>query len=89
MDKIKSYIGFAKKSRQIAFGLNMALTKKNQLVLVNSSISEDSLQKLNKFCKNLVVLDENDYKKLQENAKVIAILDKNLANAIENEIKNI
>ena len=89
MDKIKTYIGFAKKSRQIAFGLNMALTSKSKLVLVDGSISDDSMQKLNKFCKNIIVLDSEDYKKLQENAKVIAILDKNLANAIENEIKNI
>ena len=89
MDKIKSYIGFAKKSRKIAFGLNMALAKNSKLILVDESISEDSLNKLNKICKNIAVLKSEDYQKLQENAKVIAILDKNLANAIENEIKNI
>ena len=89
MDKIKSYIGFANQSRKIHFGLNMALAKNSKLILVDESISEDSLNKLNKICKNIAVLKSEDYQKLQENAKVIAILDKNLANAIENEIKNI
>lgn len=90
--KIKSYIGFAKRSRQFILGIS-AIEKyigSCEIILFSSSLARSSAEKLLNLAKkkNVLIfcLDQHDMTEIVENAniKAIAITDKNLSAAIKN-----
>jgi len=84
MEKIKAYIGFAKKSGNIAFGIDNALSKKSKLILYSSELSDNSKNKIKNSKIESIEFDKDEFNKLGESALVIGILDKSLSNAIKN-----
>jgi ribosomal protein L7Ae-like RNA K-turn-binding protein len=94
-NKIKTYINFAKKSRNIIYGLDDIIkSTKVKLVIVSSDLAEKSGNKINKFVleNNIfkIDLEQNEfYELLQVDAvKVFAITDINLAKAIKMNFTN-
>lgn len=87
MNKINSYLGFAKKSRNIVFGEDKVLSSKPKLVVVSSKTSQNFCGKLKKMTCPIIVLEQTLYESLGEKSLVFGILDSSLANAIENELK--
>lgn len=95
IDKVKSYIGFAIKSRKIKFGVDDILKLKTaDLILVSDSLAESGLKKIKVFALNksitMRMLGEDQFNELIENTsiKVAAILDINLAEAIKKNLAN-
>lgn len=95
--KIKSYIGFAIKSRCIKYGVDDILKLKTvHLILSSDSLAKSSSEKLLAFankknCEHFK-LSLNDFLQLfdgNENVKAVAIVDSNLASAIKKNITNV
>ena len=93
INKAKSYVGFAIKSRSIKFGVDDIIKLKTAgLVIVSGALQESSMKKIISFCdKNqvdLVKLGIDDFENLldNKNVKAIAILDTNLAFAIKKNL---
>ncbi len=87
--KIETFIGFAIKSRKIAFGEdNIKLAKKQALVIVDADSSDKYKERISRFAKSEVV-EIPDLSSLthRENVHSIAILDENLANGIKQSIE--
>lgn len=86
INKISSYIGFAKKSKQIIIGTdNILMSSKVKIVITCSTLSENAKKKLeNKF--KVFVLDDKDFNNAvnMNGVKAIAITDENLASPIKN-----
>lgn len=90
MNKINSYIGFAKKSRTIVFGEdNCKDNKKIKLVVYTSGISQNFIKKIQKSNAKTICVDSEQYNHFDVTSKVFAITDENLAKAIETELTNI
>ncbi|MBQ8424975.1 MAG: hypothetical protein IJX17_03015 [Clostridia bacterium] len=94
-NKIKTYISFAIKSRNIVYGVDDILKSKQVYIIFKSNnLAENSKNKLEKFIldKDLFIINltDNDiFDVLQKNAiKVFAITDKNLADAIKKNFTN-
>ena len=88
--KIKTYIGFAIKSRKIKFGVDDIIKLKNaELIIVSDSLTGSGVKKIKGFAEgkniDLINLKENVFLEVvpNYNIKVTAILDKNLAEAIK------
>lgn len=90
--KIKSYVGFAMRSRQFILGTD-AIEKyigKCEIILTSNSLSNSSAESINKLANKKSVpiycLDQQDLADVVGNAniKAIAITDKNLSDAIKN-----
>ena len=89
--KIKSYIGFSKKSRNIIYGTDdiLKLMKKCYIVICSNSLSRNSLNKLEmgaqKESLKIYILENNEFNDIIENGniKAVAITDKNLSDAIK------
>lgn len=89
MTKINSYIGFAIKGRSIVYGTdNILKSSKLKLVVASDELADNSLKKLQNHYKNTVILPQNEYLALNLQTKAFGILDANLANAIQNCLKN-
>ena len=97
--KIKTYINFARRSRNIVFGVDDILkSKKIQLVIYPDSLASSSKVKLKTFTKthnifNKELLCDELYELLQnDSVKAVGVTDKNLANAIRliftNDVSN-
>lgn len=91
--KIKSYIGFAIKSREITYGVDdIVKTKKSKLILASKELGESSLSKLKGFAdsKNIEVIlfDSADFAEVvqNENIKAVSTENKNLAEAIKKNL---
>ena len=96
LSKIKTYIGFAIKSRKIKFGVDDILKLKNaSLIIVSDSLAESGMKKLEGFAERksieLIKFNESDFLELIQNIsiKATAILDENLAEAIKKNLTNI
>ena len=90
LSKIKAYIGFARKSRNIKFGVDDILKLKNSvLILVSDELAKSSYEKLQNFANKkgceILTIESNSFSKLfdSENIKAVAVLDDNLAIAIK------
>jgi len=90
VNKIKSYVGFAIKSKSIVFGVDLIKEKKVDLIIYASSLAIASKQKLinaaevNK-CERLELSDEIVENLVNSsNIKAFAITNKELAKAIIN-----
>ncbi len=95
ISKIKTYLGFAIKSRKVRFGVDDIMKlKKADLILVSDSLTESGQQKINTFAKNHSVyvksLNQEEFAEIVNNIniKAAAILDKNLADAIKKNLTN-
>ena len=91
VNKIKTYVGFAIKSKQIKFGIDEILKNKFlDLILVSSELAESSKSKLESFASKthskLIELEQNqiDFVLNKTGVKVFAITNKGLADAIKN-----
>ena len=91
VNKIKTYVGFAIKSKQIKFGIDEILKNKFlDLILVSSELAESSKSKLENFASKtnskLIELEQDqiDFVLNKTNVKVFAITNKGLADAIKN-----
>ena len=96
ISKIKTYIGFAIKSRKIKYGVDDILKLKNAgLILVSESLADSGMKKLEGFAERksieLKKFSEEDFLELIQNTsiKATAILDENLAEAIKKNLTNI
>ena len=90
MNKINSYIGFAKKSRTIVFGEdNCEDNKKIKLVVYSDEISQNFIKKLTKINAKAICVDSEQYNHFDVTSKVFAITNAELAKAIEKELTNI
>ena len=95
INKIKTYLGFAIKSKKIIFGFdNIISYKKNQiLILVSSSVNNKTSLKINEFAnrKNYKIINLTDLtcEELigRDNCKMVSVIDENLAQAIIKEIE--
>ncbi len=95
--KIESYLGFAKKSRNLVEGIHTcevyAKKKKIELIITASDLGKSSKEKIEKICSKEVILLENYSTKEKlgeiigkEQAGVIGIIDKHFAKIIQEEI---
>lgn len=92
-NKLKSYLGFAIKSRSIVFGIeNIAKAKQIKLVLISNKLTQSGKNKILNLCekKNLkyINIDEELFDEIIQKAgiKIVAITDKNLSDAIIKEL---
>lgn len=94
LEKIKSYIGFAIKSKKSVAGLEMLLRLKKlpTIILYDEKIGNSSSKQIKFFneVKNVVTIamPENYLSEVtnKKNIKIISILDENLGNAIKNSL---
>ena len=96
LTKIKTYVGFAIKSRKIKFGVDDILKLKNaKLIIISEALAESGMKKLEGFAEKksieLVKFSENDFLEIIQNIsiKAIAILDENMAEAIKKNLTSI
>ena len=94
ISKIKTYVGFAVKSRKIIFGIdNLIKSKQVKLVLSSSGLTEIGKNKIKNFCERKNILNfeiENRFfeELIQKTGvKVVAITDKNLSDAIIKQLR--
>ena len=95
-NKVKTYVGFAVKSRKIRYGVDDILKLKNaDLIMVSDSLAESGMKKLEAFANrkslSLIKLSEEDFVEVVQNIsiKALAVLDINLADAIKKNLTNI
>lgn len=93
--KIKTYVGFAIKSRKIKFGVDDIIKLKNAgLIIVSESLADSGMKKLEGFANrksiDLLKLSEDEFFEVIQNIsiKATAILDENLAEAIKKNLTN-
>ena len=93
IDKAKTYLGFAIKSRAVKYGVDdISKCKKSELILVSDALQESSFNKITKFSMqnniDLLKIGLENFENLLDNKsiKAVAILDKNLAQAIKKNL---
>ena len=96
LKKIKSYIGFAKKSGNIKIGAdNIMSCNKSKLILISKSASDNTINKLSNYVKkinsSILIINEKYAEFIFETDKIkaISLLDNNLSNAIKSEFKKL
>ena len=96
IDKAKTYIGFAIKSRAIKYGVDdITKCKKSEIIIVSESLQESSFNKITKFSMqnniDLLKIGLENFENLLDNksVKAVAILDKDLAAAIKKNLTNL
>ena len=96
MRTVKSYVGYAIKSRQILFGVSNIVgaygKKMPTVVIYDANIGESSKDKLLTFTnkngiESFSLCVEDIYP--DKNCKAIGVIDKNLATAIINRIRSL
>ena len=90
LNKVKSYINFAKRSKSIVFGVDDIIkSNKIKIIVLSGGLADNSKQKIDKISqtKNIlkVELDKNLFFELIQNdsIKIFAITDASLAKAIK------
>lgn len=94
-EKVKTYIGFAIKSRKIKFGVD-DIVKINHagLIIVSELLGSSGFKKLEGFALKksirLIGLNSDAFQSIVQNTsvKAVAILDDNLADAIKKNLAN-
>ena len=95
INKIRTYLGFAIKSKKIIFGYDNIVTyKKNQILILSSStVNEKVSAKINSFAERnnikIIKLKDITCEELisRENCKIVSVIDESLANAIIKEME--
>ena len=90
LNKIKTYINFAKKSKSIIYGVDdIVKSNKLKIIILSDGLADNSKQKIQKLAqtKNIFILEleKNIFFELVQNdiIKIFAITDANLAKAIK------
>ena len=90
LNKIKTYINFAKKSKSIIYGVDdIVKSNKLKIIVLSDGLADNSKQKIQKLAqtKNIFILEleKNIFFELVQNdiIKIFAITDANLAKAIK------
>ena len=93
IEKIKTYVGFAIKSKHIVIGTDDILKSKNAKVILSSSnLGDSSKKKLEFYAKKnsceIFELQSNEINEIINNESIMAfaVTDENLAKAIKNNI---
>lgn len=92
LSKIKTYIGFAKKSRQIIYGLDSIKEKKAYIIVYSEGLSESSKNgcvkaAIKSGCKTYQISDDDMLELMNiEKIKAFAITNSELAKAIESNM---
>ena len=92
INKIKTYVGFAIKSKAIVYGLDQIKEKKVKVIFFVDSMSNSSKQSLVKVaqkneCPHFEIKTEEMLELVNsEKIKALAILNQDLAKAIENNM---
>ena len=96
IQKAESYFGFAVKSRSVCFGTdNILKGKKQYLILMSNSLSENSSKKVVKFATEnsikIITLSKEDMLLVtrRENCLAAGITNESLSGAIENALSNL
>ena len=96
ISKVKTYIGFAIKSRQIKYGVDDILKLKHaSLILISDALAESAFKKLKGYALNkstdCVIFTSDEFNELIQNTsiKAAAILDSNLADAIKKNLAKV
>lgn len=96
INKAKSYLGFAIKSRAIKFGVDDIIKMKSaKLIIVSDELKESSEKKVLSYSQKnnieLLKLTLDDFQKLLDNnnIKAVAITDENLAAQIKKNLTNL
>ena len=87
MSKIKTYLGFSIKSKQIVIGYNNLekLKKGAYLIIMENSIGESTYKKVIKISQRLncqVLTCDNLFEYLGKTCKIVALTNQSLASAI-------
>ena len=83
MNKIKSYIGFAIKSKQVVYGAdNILVSKKNKLIVASIQLSQNTLEKLKNINVKIITLPHEIFEDLNIKGLVVSITNLSLAKAI-------
>ena len=92
INKIKTYVSFAKKSRKILYGVDDTIkSKKCKLICFSDDLADNSAKKLENFASSykiqIIKLEKNFYLEVIDNISIksFAIVDENLADAIKKE----
>ncbi len=93
-NKIKTYFGFAIKSRNIIYGGDNLLASRSKIyvVLCSKDINRTALKSVQEYCENkrikLFLLETEFIEEVSQkmNCKCVAVCDRNLANGIINEL---
>ena len=96
LEKIKAYVGFSIKSREIVFGAdNLEKAKKKlKLIMVSKKLSESSKRGLEQLSKSLglkiITFSDKDFNFIADSdrIKVVAITSQSLADAILSQRNN-
>ena len=94
LSKIKTYIGFAIRSRQIIYGVDDIIKRDFKgLVLMSNALAESSANKLKSYVTyaggQVLSFEAEEFAELfGENIKAAAITDNNLAVAIKKNMTN-
>lgn len=96
IEKIKSYLGFAIRSGEIIFGYDKLMDSRKipGLVIVCSTQNDKVACKVHRYCdeRNITFIQLKDMVLGdligRDNCKVVGIVNRNLAQALENELKN-
>lgn len=92
LSKIKAYVGFAIKSRQIVYGTdNILKTKKIKLVIVSDDLADNGYEKISlhaQKCGALVVKFSSDdiFEITGKSIKALAVMSESLADAIKKSL---
>lgn len=92
INKIKAYIGFAIKSKQIVFGVDSIKEKQVKVIFFSGSLSESSkitCQKIAEKCEcKIYEISNDDMFEIvnSDKIKAFAVLNSDLANAINNNM---
>lgn len=96
LNKVKSYIGFAIKSKSIVIGTDLILKSKNvALILCESELSSSSYNTLETYANQRKIqifkLKNEDFFEIcpKNGVKVLGVTNKSLADAIINNLTNI
>ncbi len=94
--KVKTYVGFAVKSRKIKFGVDdIVKLKTASLILLSDALAESGQGKLKAYALkrsiDLLIIDKAQFNEIIQNTsiKAAAILDDNLADAIKKNLAKI
>ena len=94
--KVKTYIGFAVKSRKIKYGVDdIVKLKSASLILVSEALAESGHGKVKAYALkksiDVIDMDSKSFNDIIQNTsiKAAAILDDNLADAIKKNLANV
>lgn len=94
-NRVQTFLGFAKKSQNIIYGIDKIIIpkKKRYLIIFDKDLSDNSRRKIIDYAKESSICVIESHDKVADisstaGCKVLAIKNKNMADQIINEYKN-